>query len=99
METVNRRGCFAASLYLPATYRRPINIYWLQRLQYDIEFPTTGRTMKMPHVYTRVLGVGRVRPTLLHCSTHMYCIVLYCIQIFIQRPSTAIGKQRRFWFD
>ena len=26
-------------------------------------------------------------------------IVLYCIQVFIQRPSTAIGKQRRIWFD
>src|SRR6218665_3056096 len=25
--------------------------------------------------------------------------VLYCIQIFIWRPSTAIGKQRCFWFD
>ena len=29
----------------------------------------------------------------------LYCFVLYCIQVFIQRPATAIGKQRRFWFD
>jgi len=28
-----------------------------------------------------------------------YAIVLYCIQVFIWRPSTAMGKQRRFWFD
>ena len=30
-----------------------------------------------------------------------YIIVLYCIvfKVFIQRPSTAIDKQRRFWFD
>ena len=24
---------------------------------------------------------------------------LYCIQVFIQHPSTAMGKQRRFWFN
>ena len=34
------------------------------------------------------------------CSTSRhYCNVLCCIQVFIQRPSTAIGKQRRFWFN
>ena len=25
-------------------------------------------------------------------------MVLYCIEVFIWRPSTAIGKQRHFWY-
>ena len=43
--------------------------------------------------------INIITPIFIFTDMFMYCIVLYCIQVFIQRRSTAVDKQTRFWFD